>query len=82
MIGASQMFLHDSDTLGDRNTLALEAARRMLGVIHLLGDQGHTFDSGLLMIMIWAKIGKLLIREMLRLEDAGDAFGEHQSEGD
>jgi hypothetical protein len=60
---------------GDTNKSALEATRRMLGVIHLLGDREHTFDSGLLVIMIWAKMGKILIRESLRLEDSGDAFG-------
>jgi len=70
------MFLHDTDKFGDPNELALAAARRMLGVIHLLGDQETSFDSGLLVVMIWSKMGNLLIRESLRLEDMGDTFGE------
>lgn len=72
------MLLHDTDEFGDPNKLALAAARRMLGVIHLLGDQEDSFDSGLLVVMIWSKMGNLLVREMLRLEDLGDTFGEQQ----
>lgn len=77
LIGASLQYIHDTDTFGDTNELAMVATRRMLGVMHLLGEQDDSFDSGLLVIMIWARIGNLLIREYLRLEDMGDSFGEY-----
>jgi hypothetical protein len=69
------MYLHDTDTFGDKNELALAASRRMLGVLHLLGDREEAVDTNLLTIMIWAKMGNIFVREILRLEDEGDTFG-------
>lgn len=74
LVGAAEIFLHDSDTLLDENTEALVVVRRLLGVMHHLGERNDWGDVGLFVVMIWNFMGRLLIREALRLESIGDTF--------
>lgn len=69
------MYLYDTNKMDDENTKALAVVRRLLGVMHLIGDKDDWGDVGLFVVMIWANMGRMLLRESLRLESIGDSFG-------
>lgn len=70
------MYLYDTNKMDDENAKALGTVRRLLGVMHLLGDKDDWGDVGLFVVMIWINMGRMLIRESLRLGSIGDSFGE------
>lgn len=75
LVGMAQIFLYDTDTEDDNNTQALAVVRRLLGVMHLLGDRDDLGDVGLFVVVVWSTMARLLVREGLRLESIGDTFG-------
>lgn len=76
LVGAAQILLYDTNCASDDNARALKVIRRLVGVMHLLGDRSDWGDVGLFVVMIWDMMARLLIREALRLESIGDAPGE------
>ncbi|WWC61889.1 uncharacterized protein I303_104474 [Kwoniella dejecticola CBS 10117] len=70
----TEMFLYSLDrSLGRPDPRALEVARRILGILHLLKDSGIG-DINVFAIIIWVRVACLLVWESKRLEAAGDAF--------
>ncbi|WWC90922.1 uncharacterized protein L201_005860 [Kwoniella dendrophila CBS 6074] len=69
----AEMFLYQIDKTDKPDVRALEAARRILGILHLLKD-AHIGDIGLFAIIIWCRTARLLVWECKRLEASGDTF--------
>ncbi|WVR07332.1 hypothetical protein IAU60_004373 [Kwoniella sp. DSM 27419] len=67
---AALMFLYSVDAMTAPDPRALDAARRVLGVMHLL-DDANVGDINLFIIMV----GRVLIWESKRLTATGDSFG-------
>ncbi|WWC70190.1 uncharacterized protein I206_104140 [Kwoniella pini CBS 10737] len=70
----TEMFLYSLDqTLGKPDPRALEVARRILGILHLLNDY-DIGDVNVFAIIIWCRVAAILTWESKRLESIGDAF--------
>ncbi|KAJ9107299.1 hypothetical protein QFC21_000749 [Naganishia friedmannii] len=70
-VACAQMWLHDSEDWHYENPEALEAARRVLTLGRLVPED-RLFKLDLYLPMFWAWAGKVLIRELRRLENSGD----------
>lgn len=70
LIGVAQLFLYDTDLPIDENAEALVVVRRLIRIMRL-GDRNDWGDEGLVVIMVWNCMGRLLIREGLRIEVLG-----------
>ncbi|WVQ99796.1 hypothetical protein IAU59_006938 [Kwoniella sp. CBS 9459] len=69
----TEIFTHSADTHPRPDPKALDAARRMIGVLHLLED-ANVGDVNLFMIILWCRVARLLIWESKVLEAANDRF--------
>jgi hypothetical protein len=65
------MWLHDSEDWRYENPEALEAARRVLTLGRLVPED-RLSKLDLYLPMFWAWAGKVLIRELRRLENIGE----------
>ncbi|KAJ9098881.1 hypothetical protein QFC19_006219 [Naganishia cerealis] len=70
-VACAQMWLHDSEDWRYENPEALEAARRVLTLGRLIPED-RLSKLDLYLPMFWAWAGKVLIRELRRLEDTGE----------
>lgn len=70
------MWLHDSEDWHYENPEALEAARRVLTLGRII-PQNQLSKLDLYLPMFWAWAGKVLIRELKRLESIGENLGEY-----
>lgn len=68
------MWLHDSEDWRYDNSEALEAARRVLTLGRIIPETKLS-KLDLYLPMFWAWAGKVLIRELKRLESLGDNLG-------
>ncbi|KAK8846526.1 hypothetical protein IAR55_005612 [Kwoniella newhampshirensis] len=70
---ATLMFLYSIDADLRPDPRALKAAKRILGVLHLLQD-ANVGDVNLFIIVIWTRTCRLMIWESKRLEAEGETF--------
>ena len=68
------MWLHDSEDWRYDNSEALEAARRVLTLGRII-PEAKLSKLDLYLPMFWAWAGKVLIRELKRLDSVGDNLG-------
>ncbi|OCF30871.1 hypothetical protein I317_05041 [Kwoniella heveanensis CBS 569] len=69
----TEIFTYSADTHPRPDSRALDAARRMIGVLHLLKD-ANVGDVNLFVIVLWCRVARLLIWESKVLEAANDTF--------
>nr|XP_019006722.1 uncharacterized protein I203_00315 [Kwoniella mangroviensis CBS 8507]OCF70183.1 hypothetical protein I203_00315 [Kwoniella mangroviensis CBS 8507] len=69
----TEMLLYSIDSVDQPNPRALEAARKILGVLHLQRD-ADIGDVNLFAVIICCRVATLLIWESKRLEANGDLF--------
>ncbi|WWC88235.1 uncharacterized protein L201_003141 [Kwoniella dendrophila CBS 6074] len=69
----TDMFLFSIDSPDRPDPRALEVARRIIGVLHLLND-ANIGDVNLFAIIIWCRVAALMVWESKRLEAIDDAF--------
>ncbi|WWD02347.1 hypothetical protein V865_000386 [Kwoniella europaea PYCC6329] len=70
----TEMLLCSIDAVDQPDPRALDAARKVLGVLHLLRD-ANIGDINLFAILICCRVAQLLVWESKRLEENGDLFG-------
>ncbi|WRT68175.1 uncharacterized protein IL334_005150 [Kwoniella shivajii] len=70
----TEMWLCAIDMVDRPDPRALEAARRIVGVLHLLKDS-NIGDVNLFAMIIWTRVARMMIWESKRLESTGDTFG-------
>ncbi|WVW85868.1 hypothetical protein I302_107906 [Kwoniella bestiolae CBS 10118] len=69
----TEMLLYSIDSVDQPDPRALEAARKILGVLHLLRN-ANIGDINLFAVIICCRVATLLIWESKRLEASGDLF--------
>lgn len=74
ILGVAEMWVHDVNTYANSNDTAVRIARRLAGIIRLLGAE-EIGDQSLFVYMMWVMTARVLIRESKRLASQGDQLG-------